>query len=285
MSLECPPRLSDFMILRWYRRRRRRRILDQPFPPGWNAILESNVAHDKQLSGPERRKLRQLVQVFVTEKYWEGCRGLEMTDEIKVTIAGQACLMLLGFEEAYFDRLLTVLVYPDEYVVQETAYEPSGVVTESRGVRLGEAWHAGPVVLSWDSVLEGTRFPHAGHNVVLHEFAHVLDMQDHVFNGTPLLENARQYRNWREVMTAEYNQLLQQVQRGRATFLDDYGATNEAEFFAVATEAFFCKPRRMADRNPRLYRLLADFYRQDPSERAARPAGREIRDDSGDGRE
>lgn len=256
-------------LLSWYRRWRRRRILVQPFPPEWIGILEHNVAHYRQLSSGEQQTLHRLVQFFVAEKYWEGCRGLQMTDEIKITIAGQACLMLLGFDGECFDRLLTVLVYPDEYVVQETSYEPSGVVTESRSPRLGEAWHTGPVVLSWKDARRDARHPQRGHNVILHEFAHVLDMQDQVFDGTPPLENRDAYRTWQDVMTSEYKQLLRQIEAARPTFLDGYGATNEAEFFAVATESFFCRPESMAARSPRLYDLLKNFYRQDPARRVA----------------
>jgi MtfA peptidase len=255
------------MLLTWWRRRRRRRILARPFPEQWERWIERNFAQYRWLGDDERAKLRRCVQIFVAEKYWEGCGGLEMTDEIKVTIAAQACLLVLGFEEECFDRLLTVLVYPGDYFAKEVE-QRGGIVIEGMSWRLGEAWYGGPVILSWPHVLEGGRTPDNGTNVVFHEFAHVLDMLDQDFDGTPPLQNAEQYRTWQQVMTAEYEELVRQSERGRPTLLDEYGSTSEAEFFAVATECFFEQPRQMAARHPRLYELLGDFYRQDPAARA-----------------
>lgn len=220
------------------------------------------------------------MQVFVHEKYWEGCNGLEVTDEMRVTIAGHACLMLLGFDEWCFDNLQTVLIYPDEYFARETTHLPGGVVAESMSMRLGEAWERGPVILAWSSVLRDIHPPQSprrgrrsgtgrGQNVVLHEFAHVLDMQDLDADGTPPLASAGQYDDWQEVMTAEYNRLLADTERGRPTLLDEYGTVNPAEFFAVATECFFELPVLMQRRHPRLYELFVGFYRQDPARRMA----------------
>ena len=255
------------MILSWWRRRRRGRILARPFSAGWERILQRNFAYDRWLSTDDRQKLRRDLQIVVAEKYWEGCNGLEITDEIRVTIAAQACLLVLGFENEFFDRVQTILVYPDQYVATEMTRQPGGVVTETMSPRLGEAWYGGPVILSWPSVLAGGRNPGDGRNVVLHEFAHVLDMQDHDINGTPPLSSSDQYQAWHEVMTAEYNQLLRHSNQGRATLLDGYGTKDEAEFFAVATECFFEQPLPMTHRHPRLYELLREFYRQHPAAR------------------
>jgi Mlc titration factor MtfA (ptsG expression regulator) len=131
-------------------------------------------------------------------------------------------------------------------------------------LRLGEAWTSGPVVLSWDDVLAGGRFPQDGRNVVFHEFAHVLDLTHSGPDGTPELADAAQYRTWHEVMTAEFERLRRQSERRQKTVLDPYGATDAAEFFAVATEAFFERPRHLSNEHPRLYELLRDFYRQEP---------------------
>ncbi len=253
------------MILSWLRQRRRKELLARPFPAEWTETLQQNVALYHWLSVEEQARLRERIQVFVAEKYWEGCQGLDITDEIKVTIAGQACLLVLGFDGEYFDRLLTVLVYPGEYFATETTLGPGGVVTETTDARLGETWHRGPVILSWPSVLAGGRAPDDGENVVLHEFAHYLDMQDYGFDGTPPLEDLAQYQNWQEVMTAEYNQLVRHSRTGRPTLLDHYGAKNEAEFFAVATEHFFEQPVEMGTLHPRLYETLRLFYHQDPA--------------------
>ena len=253
------------MIFSWLRRRRRRQILAQPFPEEWEQYLLENFAQYHWLTAEQRTRLKQRVQVFVAEKYWEGCNGLEMTDEIRVTVAGQACMLVLGFDEECFDRLLSVLVYPTEYFAPEKEHRGGGVVLEGYSLRLGEAWHSGPVILSWPDVLAGARLPHDGRNVVYHEFAHVLDMVDNSFDGTPRLGSAVQYRVWREVMTADFQKLVRQIERGQPTLLDQYGATNEAEFFAVCTESFFEQPRQLAAEHPRLYKLFCDYYRQDPA--------------------
>lgn len=252
------------MIRSWLRRRRRKKLLAQPFPAEWDAVLDRNVRHVHGLSPAERDKLRQCVQIFVAERYWEGCGGLEMTDEVRVTVAGQACLLVLGFDNEYFDRLLSVLVYPDSYVVHEANHGPGGILIEGPVPHLGETWSSGPVILAWTSVLAGGRHPDSGQNVVLHEFAHYLDIQDREFDGTPPLKDAQQYRTWSDVMTHEYNQLVHHSRRSRPTLLDPYGAQNPAEFFAVATEAFFEKPREMKTHHPELYEVLQAYYRQDP---------------------
>lgn len=255
------------MILSWWKRRRRARIVAEPFPAEWDEIIRRNVSQVAQLREDEQERLRKWVQVFVAEKYWEGCLGLEMTDEVKVTIAAQAGRLVLGMDGEHFDRVLTVLVYPSDYYAQERRPGPAGTVIEGPEHRLGEAWHQGPVILSWPSVLAAGRRRNRGQNVVLHEFAHVLDMLDHGIDGVPPLDSAEQYRTWDEVMRAEYEKLARRAEQGRATLLDHYGAVNEAEFFAVATECFFEQPVEMAERHPRLYEVLRGFYHQDPAAR------------------
>jgi len=259
------------MILSWMRRRRRRKILSRPFPAAWSGVINENVPLSQTLDDGERRQLERITQILVAEKNWEGCQGLEMSDEIRVTIAAQAAFLVLGFHEFYFDRLLTVLVYPDEYLAPETIHGPGGLQIETSSVRLGEAWHGGPVILSWPDVLDGAQIPDDGENVVLHEFAHVLDMHDAgTPDGVPPLESGEQYRTWNEVMTREYERLARRAERGRPTLLNHYGALNEAEFFAVATECFFELPRDLLVEHPRLYEVLQVFYRQDPAARLSK---------------
>lgn len=212
-----------------------------------------------------RHRLRQCTQVLVGEKYWEGCSGLQVTDEIRVTIAAQAALLLLGWNDRYFDHLKSILVYPHTYLVPDSTHLPGGVVLESTDMRLGEAWYGGPVILSWSNVNRAGHPGQEGRNVVLHEFAHVLDQSDEFYDGTPELESAEQYDTWRDVMTAEFQTLRRAARRGRPTLLDKYGAENEAEFFAVATECFFEQPAALSRRHERLYNLLCGFYRQDPA--------------------
>jgi hypothetical protein len=259
------------MILSWLRQRRRRKLLASRFPPEWERFLHKNVAHYRYLSEAEQARLRDDLRIFAAEKTWEGCGGLTITDEIKVTIAAQACLLVLGMEHNYFDRVHTILVYPHGYRVPTEELAANGQLTAPFSDRLGEAHYRGPVILAWSEVLEDGRHPNHGKNLVFHEFAHQLDMLDGVVNGTPPLRDREAYRRWQQVMTAEYRRLIEASEHGRATLLDQYGTTNEGEFFAVATECFFDRPLPMKQRHPQLYDLLRDYYRQDPAARCARP--------------
>jgi MtfA peptidase len=257
------------MFLSWLRRRRRRRLLSQPFPQTWAEILTRNVYHYADLTEPEQAKLRDDLRVLVAEKNWEGCGGLAMTDEVKVTIAAQAALLLIGFEGEYFDMVQSILVYPDAYVAPDQTITKGGVVLDEESHREGEAWYRGPVILSWADALAGGRHQADGDNLVLHEFAHQLDMQNgRSTHGTPPLATREQYDRWQEVMTAEFRRLERDCNRGRRTLLDCYGTENMAEFFAVSTECFFELPVEMLEHHPQLYDILRDFYRQDPARRA-----------------
>jgi Mlc titration factor MtfA (ptsG expression regulator) len=231
--------------------------------------LNRNVALYATLSEPEQSRLRDDLRVFVSEKYWEGCGGLTITEEIQVTVAAHACLLLLGLEHDYFGRVLSVLVYPSSYRDPGEHRREIGVVDEGGEGREGEAWYRGPVVLAWDVVRAEGRDPSQGHNLVLHEFAHQLDFLDGVSDGAPPLKNRAQARRWHDVMSAEYDRLVRASERGRATLLDHYGATNPSEFFAVATECFFTQPAAMTHRHPQLYQVLREYYGQDPVRRRA----------------
>jgi Mlc titration factor MtfA (ptsG expression regulator) len=257
------------MLFAWLKQRRRRQLLAAPFPEGWLTYLCQNVALYAPLTEAEQAKLRDDLRVFVAERTWEGCSGLAVTDEMKVTIAAQACLLLLNVEHDYFSRVPSILVYPSGYRAPAERRNPDGTVGGDPG-RLGEAWYRGPVILAWDSVLGGGKDAHDGQNVVLHEFAHQLDFLDGYADGTPPLSSREEYRKWHEVMNAEYERLVRESERGTARVLDAYGSTNPAEFFAVATEAFFEKPVPLRSRHPALYEVLRDYYRQDPAERAMR---------------
>jgi Mlc titration factor MtfA (ptsG expression regulator) len=259
------------MIFSWLKRRRRRKLLAEPFPAEWLTYLHRNVAHYRFLSEVEQARLRDDLRVFIAEKRWEGCGGLRITDEIKVTIAAQACLLVLGLAPDIFKRVPAILVYPHGYLGPRREDGLTGLVFDEP--RSGEAWYRGPVVLSWQDVLEEGREPGWGTNLVLHEFAHQLDMLNGAVDGTPLLESPQQYREWREVMTAEYERLLKAAERGRATLLDEYGTKDEGEFFAVATECFFDQPLELRRRHPRLYDLLRDYYHQDPAARCVAREG------------
>ncbi len=258
-----------------FRKRRRERLRAAPFPAEWLEILERDVPYYARLDEADRAELRGHIQVFLAEKHFEGCGGLTLTDEIRVMIAAQACLLLLHRDTDYYRRLITILVYPSAYIAR--AIEPigGGVVLEGEVCRLGEAWKDGVVVLSWDDVRCGAADIHDGHNVVLHEFAHQLDVEDGSADGAPILEHRSRYVAWARVLGAEYEQLRRDAQRGRTSVLDDYGATNPAEFFAVATECFFEKPIPMKQKHPELYEQLKGYYRQDPVEFGSADPGQE----------
>ena len=255
------------MIFDWFREHHRKALTEQPFPPEWEEILNRNVAQYALLTPDEQQRLRDDLRVFVDEKTWEGCGGLEITDEMQVTIAAQACLLTLNREHRYFPNVESILVYPTGYVAQGKAAEPGGIVVEGESHRLGEAWSNGPVVLSWQDVEIGGMNEKDGHNVVLHEFAHKLDQNDGAVDGVPLLDSDEQVEQWAEVMSQEYEKLVQASEHGRATLLDHYGATNGGEFFAVATECFFEKSVQMQHQHPELYELLKDYYKQDTAAR------------------
>ncbi len=254
------------MIFSWLRKRRRQRILATPFPEAWLPVLHDNLLHYRYLSDEEQARLHDHVQIFVAEKNWEGCRGLELTDEMRVTIAGHACLMALCLPDDPFGKLLSVLVYSGSYTVpEERWYQGWSIVHPA--AREGESWYRGPVILSWEDVRRDARHPGDGHNLVWHEFAHQLDMLDRSTDGTPPLSDCHQRRRWHDIMTAEFTQLADDAQQGRPTLLDPYGAKSEAEFFAVASECFFDCPADLRDEHPKLYELLAEYYRQDTAAR------------------
>jgi len=261
------------MLFTWLKKRRRRQLLATPFPAAWLEYLRRNVTHYAYLTEAEQARLRDDLRVFIAEKNWEGCGGLKMTDEIKVTIAAQACLLVLGIGHNYYERVKSVLVYPRAF--RPAIEDPlgGGLIVEPRAILLGQAHYRGPVILSWSDVLAGSRGRGQGPNTVFHEFAHQLDFLNGSIDGTPPLRDAGEYRRWREVMTAEFTRLGSDADAGRPTLLDPYGATNESEFFAVATECFFEEPVELVRRHPRLYELLRDYYHQDPAGRcAARPS-------------
>jgi len=218
------------------------------------------------LSSVDRRRLTEITRVIVAEKRWTGCDGLTVTDEMKVTIAAQAALLILHIEDDYFADVREVLIYPTTMAVP-TERRDGYLVHAIDMPTFGQAMAGGPIALSWESVQGGIANEDDARNVVLHEFAHKLDMLDHDTDGTPPLNTSKQYRDWHTIMTREYEALVEAAHDGRATLLDHYGATNPPEFFAVATEVFFENPRSMRRQHEALYHLLADYYQQDPARR------------------
>ena len=205
-----------------------------------------------KLDGATRERFLEQLKVFVWEKAFIGAGGQEIDDEVRVVVSAAAVRLTLALDLSYYDRLTEIIVYPDAYRHPEVD-----------GWVFGEAHHWGTVVLAWESVLQGLANPDDGHETATHEFAHVLDRAAGAFDGTPELRARADYRPWAEVMSRNYLALRRGSRRARRV-LRDYGAINEAEFFAVATEAFFEKPSQMREHAPGLFAELERFYGSDP---------------------
>ena len=246
-----------------FHRMKRKQLLLIPFPDEWKQIIQKNVPLYNRLPDSLKEQLHGFVNVFIAEKKFEGCSGLEITDEIKVTIAAQASMLLLNRKAKYFPKLRTILVYPHTYAAK-TVSSDGTVIINGQSVRLGESWQNGPVVLAWDSVTGGTMNIADARNVVLHEFAHQLDQEDGTADGAPVLEHRSGYIAWARVLSKEYETLQRKKKKHRKSVMSKYGATNPAEFFAVATETFFEKPKQMKKKHPELYDELKNYYKLDP---------------------
>ena len=249
----------------WLIERRRRQVRAQPFPAAWRAILDRRVPYVRRLPPDLKRQLEQHIQVCIAEKQFIGCDGLEMSDEVRVTIAAQACLLILNRRTDYYPNLRQILVYPGAFIIERLRAEPSGILQEQRQVLSGESWTHGQVVISWEDALEGAAIADDGRNVVIHEFAHQLDQQKGYANGAPWLGRRDRYARWSQVMSREFARLQECAATAQPSLFSHYGATNPAEFFAVVSEVFFEQPREMAAMHPALYGELRIFYRFDPA--------------------
>jgi Mlc titration factor MtfA (ptsG expression regulator) len=251
-------------VFRFFKRWLGRSDEPRPFPPEWSSVLDRNVPLARALPEEDQRELERLVLAFLDDKHFEGGGGFEMTDEVRVTVAAHACILLLHRDTEVYPDLETIIVYPSTYMAKTTTHD-GPVVIEGQTARLGESWERGVLVLAWDAVQSATTRSHEGHNVVLHEFAHQLDQEDGTMDGAPALGSRSRYAAWAKVLGEEYDELVRRVVEGRRADLDPYGATNPPEFFAVITEMFFEAPLRLRARHPELYATLAEFYRQDPA--------------------
>jgi Mlc titration factor MtfA (ptsG expression regulator) len=248
----------------WYRRWTLRRALSRPLPPSAIHTLRHYVPVYDRLAAGQQQQLQRLVLQFLHRKKFVGCAGLEVTDEMRVAIAGQACLLLLDRPTKVYPSLRTILLYPGAFAAARKDVGPGGVITDVRQTMLGESWQDGRVVLSWHDAARGG-LAWDGQNVVLHEFAHQLDSESGHTNGAPYLGSQENYRNWSSVLARDYASLRREAWLGsQDSVLDHYGATSPAEFFAVATETFYGKPWQLAERHPALYDELAKYYRVDP---------------------
>ncbi|MEX0684510.1 MAG: M90 family metallopeptidase [Balneolales bacterium] len=246
------------------RKRRRDRLKKQLMPIEWVRLIEKNVTIYKFVPDEQKDQLHGYIQVFLDEKKFEGCGGLVITDEIRLTIATQACIMILGGISDYYPSLVTILVYPHSYHAPVRDYEEGGIVTEGYEHRQGEAWDMGSIVLSWKDVKTGAKYTD-GKNLVLHEFAHLLDSELGASENWHTVSNDPTYSEWSRTLSREHRQLVKMTERGESVLFDAYGATSLVEFFAVATESFFEQPNDLLRRHPVLYRQMKIFYAQDPA--------------------
>lgn len=248
------------------RHARRKRLMNAPLPEGWENIISTNIALYRLLPDELKRELHSHLQIILAEKNWEGCGGLELTEEMKIIIAAEAAMLLLGLKKpTYFPKVDSILVYPTTYTTRRKQRD-GYIETESNDALLGESWERGTLVLAWDSVENQARDLNAGDNVVLHEFAHQLDQEGGGSTGTPILNGRSSYAAWGRVMSKEFEELRNKVMHHMNDVLRAYGATNPAEFFAVATEVFFDRPHRLKEKHPELYEKLKEYYKLDPTE-------------------
>jgi Mlc titration factor MtfA (ptsG expression regulator) len=247
-------------------RARLRYVLTQAFPLNYSKILRKNLPGYTRMPTDLQMQLKRRIRQFLYQKTFVGCGGLRINDEIRVTIAGKACMLLLNRETEVYPQLTHILVYPSPFVAPRTQMLDGGIVTHTNQGLSGESWSDGRVLLAWDQIAHHPDNDVHGHDVVMHEFAHQLDSETGSVNGAPALSGAAAYQAWSQVMQREYAHLQAALQHGIHTVIDPYGATNPAEFFAVSTEAFFRKSTALADHHPELYAQLKGFYRVDPRE-------------------
>ena len=253
------------MLFETRKHRVRRELLEAGLRPEWRDLCGERFRWWPSLSGAERERLEALALVLIAEKSWEAANEFALSDEIMVTIAAQAALLILELPDDSFRGVQAIIVHPTTLVLSGEHSQVSGLVSDGPMPILGQASYNGPVLIAWDEALDEARHPGNGHNVVFHEFAHKLDMLDGTTDGTPPLATQEQFDRWVEVCTRVYGQVVE----GRGgSLLSSYAGVNPAEFFAVATEAFFDAPAELRREHDDLYGVLADFYRQDPAARS-----------------
>ena len=245
---------------------RLQQVLRQAFPLNYSKILRKNLPEYTKMPTDLQMQLKRRIRQFLYQKKFVGCGGLVITDEIRVTIAGKACLLLLNRDTEVYPALTHILVYPSAFVAPRKQMSGDGVVTHTNQGLSGESWSDGRVILAWDQAAHNVENEERGQDVVLHEFAHQLDSETGSTNGAPALKSTAAYQAWSLVMEQEYVQLQHAIASDLPTVIDTYGATNPAEFFAVTTEAFFKKSQQLAHYHSALFAQLRAYYRVDPRE-------------------
>jgi Mlc titration factor MtfA (ptsG expression regulator) len=246
----------------WLSERRRRRLRAAAFPRHWRDVLNNNVAAYALMTEAAQQRAREVVSVFLAEKQFEGCGGLRMTDEVRVTIAGSAAQMALARGDELFDNVASIVVYPSAVVTRRAAvavYTSPTPVADGLAID-GEAHPHGPVVLAWDAVLDGALDPSDGRNVVIHEMAHKIDFLDGAANGTPPLPDKSARKAWRDAFEPAYATHRRRTEVGIASLIRDYATINPAEYFACACEVYFEQPAAMRSELPAVYAQLATFF-------------------------
>jgi Mlc titration factor MtfA (ptsG expression regulator) len=248
----------------WRVAKHRKQVIKHPFPSSWRTILKQRMPYFRSLPTDLQLQLKDLIQVFIDEKEFIGCDGIVIDDEMRVTIAAQACLLLLNRKTDFYPKLKQILVYPSVFIVKGHEQHSGGVVGDKQRLLSGESWENGKVVLSWQTTQDDAADPKDGSNVVIHEFAHQLDQEDGNANGAPILSSLHDYSSWSEVLTREFSQLQSQAEQNTPSIFSYYGATNPAEFFAVITEVFFERPQDFYHAHRELYTELSHFFKLDP---------------------
>lgn len=262
-----------FVSQPWRLQRRQQRSLARATPAHWQRLVERHLPLYRHMPVPARRRLHDRMKLFLAEKRFYGCNGLEVTDTMRVAVAAHAALLVLHRQQPAYPDLQAILLYPEAFIVRHAHVDRAGVVDDSARVLVGESWSTGRVVLSWADMLQAARRPEAGRNVALHEFAHQLDAET-AAPGVPALAGTVLYQRWSRAFAAAYGRLRERLARGEpAGAIDAYGASSPAEFFAVSVEAFCQTPAALLAQEPELYALLRDHFCIDPAAWLSAAAG------------
>lgn len=246
----------------WSKKQTRARLLSSPLSDRERAIITAGVPMIRRLPPKFRDRLEGKVNLFLNQVRYFGCDGLDVTEEMELSIAAQACLLVVN-SDLWYDNLTTILIYPSAFKSRQQRH--SGyVVTEKEVVRTGESWDRGPVILSWAHSKQGAMNDHDGQNVVLHEFAHQIDDLSGRTNGVPILGKGQSFAEWERVFLTAFDAHVQAVEAGRRTVIDPYGAEGHEEFFAVSVEVFFERPKALKAEAPDVYEQLSKLFRLDP---------------------
>ena len=254
---------AAFVLYRLSKQRKRKALLTSSLTSEQRAVVEKLVPLVRRLPQPTRAVLEGKMNLFLDQITFRGQNGLEVSEEMRLSIAAQACLLIVN-SPVWYDTLRNVLIYPSAFLTHRDTHG-DGVVYENQHATLGESWARGPVILSWDHALQGGLDAEDGHNVVIHEFAHQLDGLSGHTNGIPLLRKGQTYAGWERAMLDAFDDQVQRVEKGERTLIDPYGANNHQEFFAEAIVTFFERPRAMRDEMSALYDQLAKLLALDPA--------------------